>query len=438
MQKVFVLDKKKQPLAPCLPARARQLLKKRKAVVYRMQPFTIRLKDRVGGETQPVELKVDPGSRTTGVALVQHNQRGKRVVWAANLSHRGLTIRDSLLKRRQLRRGRRTRKTRYRKPRFNNRTRPAGWLPPSLLSRVQNVETWAGRLIRLAPISSIAVETVRFDMQLMENPEVSGIEYQQGELVGYEVREYLLEKWGRNCVYCGAKDVPLEVEHITPKTRGGSNRVSNLTIACTDCNQEKGSLTAEEFGYPHIQSQAKRPLRDAAAVNATRYATGNSLRSFGLPINFWSGGRTKHNRIKQGYEKDHWVDAVCVGESGEQVFIPAGMAHLNIKAVGRGRRQMCLMDKYGFPRTKPKQFKRVCGFQTGDMVKAVVPTGKKAGTHVGRAAVRATGSFRVGETDGINWKYCTLIQRADGYEYAACGGPLSLPTPKGGGISREA
>lgn len=417
MQRVFVLSCKKKPLAPCHPARARQLLKKGRAAIYRMAPFTIILKDREDGETQETELKIDPGSRTTGIAIVQHNQQGKRIVWAANLMHRGLVIKDALLSRRQSRRSRRSRKKRYRKPRFNNRKRPQGWLPPSLMSRVNNIETWTRRLLGYVPITAIAIETARFDTQLMENPEISGIEYQQGDLQGYEVREFLLEKWGRKCAYCGIDNVPLEVEHIIPKGRGGSNRVSNLTISCKMCNEKKGTQTAAEFGYPDIQAQAKRPLRDAAAVNIIRYTIGHMLKSFGLPVTFWSGGRTKYNRIQQGYAKDHWLDAACVGESGEIVFVKPNHPPLHIKAVGRGRRQMCLMDKYGFPRTQPKQFKRVKGFQTGDMVKAVVAQGKKAGTYMSRVAVRATGSFRVGRVDGISWRYCHLLQRADGYEY---------------------
>ena len=232
MQRVLVIDKNKKALMPCHPARARELLNAGKAAVYRRFPFTIILKEREGGDTQPVALKIDPGSKTTGLALVADFKSGKRVIWAAELTHRGQAIRDALLSRRQLRRFRRQRKTRYRAARFNNRRRVAGWLAPSLQSRVENIWTWAVRLAWKCPLASISQELVRFDMQLMENAEISGVEYQQGELQGYEVREYLLEKWGRKCAYCGVKDLPLEMEHITPKTRGGSNRVTNLSIAC--------------------------------------------------------------------------------------------------------------------------------------------------------------------------------------------------------------
>lgn len=418
MQRVFVLSSVKKPLSPCHPARARQLLKMGRATVFRMAPFTIILKDRKNGNTSKTELKIDPGSCTTGIAIVQHNKRGRRVVWAANLQHRGFAIKKRLLKRQQVRRGRRSRKTRYRQPRVNNRTRPQGWLPPSLMSRVVNVETWVRRLLGFVPITSISVETARFDMQLMANPKISSVEYQQGELQGYEVREYLLERWERKCAYCGAENIPMEIEHIIPKARGGSDRVSNLTISCKLCNQKKGTQTAAEFGYPDVQTQAKRPLRDAAAINTTRFVIGGILKSFGPPVAFWSGGRTKFNRVKQDYPKDHWIDAACVGATGETVFICSDHYPLLIKAVGRGRRQMCLMDKHGFPRTKPKQFKRVKGFQTGDMVKATVTKGRKKGTYVGRVVIRAKGSFCIGKVDGISWRYCRLLQRADGYEYS--------------------
>ena len=163
---------------PCTPARARMLLRGGKAAVLRRYPFTIILKARTDGDLQPIKLKADPGSKVTGVALVaDYAKRGKTVVWAMNLQHRGRAIKDALDSRRGIRRGRRNRKTRYRASRFDNRTRPDGWLAPSLMSRVYNVMTWGLRLQRFTPLRSVAVETVRFDMQAMVNPEISGVEY---------------------------------------------------------------------------------------------------------------------------------------------------------------------------------------------------------------------------------------------------------------------
>jgi hypothetical protein len=197
--------------------------------------------------------------------------------------------------------------------------------------------------------------------------------------------------------------------------------VSNLTVACEDCNQSKNNLTAAEFGHPNIQKQALRPLKDATAVNATRYAIGAALKTLGLPISFWSGGRTKFNRTQQGYPKAHWIDAACVGESGNQVKFDLRMQVWQVKATGHGSRQMCRMDRFGFPRTAAKAAREVKGFRTGDMVQSVVPSGKKAGTHIGKVAVRASGSFNVSTTvgvvQGISHKHCSVLHRADGYLY---------------------
>lgn len=436
MQRVLVLSKNKAPLMPCRPARARHLLKKGKAAVYKRFPFTIILRCRKQGNVQLIELKLDPGSKTTGIALVADGKQGKKAIWAGQLNHRGQAIRDGLLSRRQIRRSRRNRKTRYRKPRFLNRSRPKGWIAPSLKSRVDNVFAWTRRLLSLAPVTGIAAETVRFDTQAMQNPEISGAQYQQGTLSGYEVREYLLEKWSRKCVYCDAKDLPLEVEHIVSRKKGGSNRVSNLTLACTACNQAKGAKDIKTFlaqdpkRLARILSQAKAPLKDAAAINSIRYAIGNRLKQFGLPVSFWSGGRTKHNRIKQGYRKTHWLDAVCVGKTGRRVYVSQTLNPLIVSATGRGSRQMCRVDRFGFPRTGAKSQKVVKGFKTGDIVKAVVTKGKKVGTYIGRVAVRKSGSFNVktktGTVQGISWKYCSLLQSADGYNYII--GGVSSPT----------
>ncbi|MFO7751028.1 MAG: RRXRR domain-containing protein [Desulfobacteraceae bacterium] len=168
--KVFVIDTNKQQLDPVHPAEARLLLKQQKASVFRQYPFTIILKVAQPVEPEPLRIKIDPGSKTTGLAIVKES----------------------------------------------------------------------GEIV-------FAMELVRFDMQKIQNPEIAGTQYQQGALLGYEVREYLLEKWNRTCVYCGAQDTPLEVEHIVSKSKGGSNRVSNLTLACNTCNQRKNNQPIEQF-----------------------------------------------------------------------------------------------------------------------------------------------------------------------------------------------
>lgn len=239
--RVFVIDTHKKPLDPILPGQARRLLKHGKAAVYRRYPFTIVLKYSVAEpKTNPHQLKIDPGSKSTGLAIVQ----GEKVVWGACLVHRGQQISNDLKTRNAVRRNRRNRKIRYRRPPIKNRgkrQRSEGWLAPSLKSRVYNMITWVERIRKYVPITGISQELVRFDTQALVNPEIDGIEYHQGELFGYEVREYLLEKWGRQCVYCGATNTRLEIDHVHPRSKGGSDKVSNLVIACHDCNQAKSA-----------------------------------------------------------------------------------------------------------------------------------------------------------------------------------------------------
>ena len=423
---VFVLDTNKTPLAPCHEAKARKLLNTGKAAIFRKYPFTIILKITIDTPSVPdLRIKLDPGSRTTGIAVVD-DQLGT-VVFAAELSHRGQKIRESLDDRRGVRRGRRNRQTRYRKARWRNRKRPKGWLPPSLQSRITNVLTWVARLSRLCRITNISLELVKFDMQLMENPEISGVEYQQGTLAGYEMREYLLEKWGRKCAYCGKENIPLQIEHIIPRAKGGSDRVSNLCLACEKCNTAKGTKDIKDFLkkkpdlLKKILSQAKAPLSDAAAVNATRWELFRQLQGTGLPIECGSGGLTKFNRWARSLPKTHWLDAACIGKSTPEHIKTCGVVPLAITAYGHGHRQMCLMDKYGFPRTSAKK-KGTHGFCTGDIVKAVVPSHlKNAGLHVGRMSAKASGSFTIatGSTTvtDIGSHYCQKLQQADGYGY---------------------
>lgn len=444
VSRVFVLDRNHMSLMPCLPARARKLLSKGRARVVKLFPFTIRLVDRTVEESnlQPVRAKIDPGADVTGMALVREDGDVQHVLHLCEIKHRGWTVKKSMSQRAAYRRRRRSKNLRYRKPRFNNRTRRKGWLPPSLLSRANNILSWTRRYSKLAPLSSITVERVRFDMQLMENPDIGGVKYQHGSLYGYEVKEYLLERYGRRCVYCGGEshDPVLEVEHFVPRRprRGpaGTNRISNLTLGCRTCNEKKDNLQPEEWLKKLATSNRKidklrcaavekllegtRPsLAPAAAVNATRNNVFFRLRELGLPVEAATGGRTKWNRSRFEVPKAHCLDAACAGRM-ERVF-GWNQPVLHIKAQGRGSYQRTRVDRYGFPRGYMALGKQVRGFQTGDLVRADVPKGKKAGVHVGRVAVRSSGSFNIqtanGTVQGIGWKCCRVVQRSDGYAY---------------------
>lgn len=426
---VFVLDRRGQPLMPCSHKRASLMLERGRARVHRVVPFVIRLTDRDQDscELQNLTLSTDPGSKITGLALVRVDAfHTHHVVSLMELVHRGRQISEALTARRNMRRRRRSANLRYRAPRFLNRgNKKAGWLAPSLQHRVDTVSAWVKRLRRWAPVTAISTELKRFDTQAMQNPEIAGIEYQRGTLFGYEVREYLLEKWGRKCAYCGAEHTPLQVEHIEPRANGGTDRISNLTLACNDCNQKKAARPVEVFLakkpeiLKRILAQAKKPLKDAAALNATRWALYGVLKETGLPVEASTGGRTKFNRQRLGVPKTHALDAACIGSFA--AISGWNQPSLRIKCAGRGSYQRTRMDKFGFPRGHLMRQKSVKGFATGDLVEATVPAGAKAGTYRGRVAVRATGSFNVqtinGPVQGISHRHCTLIQRGDGYGY---------------------
>lgn len=430
---VLVLDKRHRPLMPCSEKRARKLLERGRAVIHRLTPFTLRLKDRLveDCEFQPLRVKIDPGSRVTGLALVREaptevSAPGSRVqvLNLFEIIHRGRQISEALTARRAFRRRRRG-QLRYRAPRFANRRRRAGWLAPSLQHRVDTVCTQVKRLRHLAPIVAIDMEVVRFDLQKQINPEIAGMEYQQGTLLSFEVREYLLEKWARCCAYCGKKGVALQIDHIHPRARGGTDRVSNLTLACKACNQAKGTMPVADFlidrpqRLARIQAQARQPLKDATAVNSTRWALLQRLQATGLPVSGASGGRTKFNRTRLSLPKTHALDAACVGavDTVEDWQRPT----LIIKTTGRGAYRRTLLTAQGFPRGYLTRRKRHFGFQTGDRVRAEVPRGKKAGIHTGRVAVRASGRFNIqtpaGVVQGISHRYCRLLARGDGYAY---------------------
>jgi 5-methylcytosine-specific restriction endonuclease McrA len=430
MSKVFLVDSQRKPLDPIHPGWARRLLSTGRAVVLRRYPFTIMLKKPIEEpQVQALRIKLDPGSKTTGIAII--NDQTGEVVFAAELAHRGHQIKKALDGRRSVRRNRRARHTRYRQPRWANRRRNQGWLPPSLESRIQNILTWVQRLRRLCPLRAISLELVRFDLQALEHPDISGIEYQQGTLAGYEVREYLLCKWGHACAYCGKQNIPLQVEHLIPKAKGGTNRVSNLCIACQPYNEKKGTQDLAQFLnqqpdlLKRLQAQVKAPLKDAAAVNTTRWALYKRLQALGWPVESGSGGLTKYNRVSRGLAKTHWLDAVCVGTSTPEMIQMQGVRPLLIMAEGHSNRQLCYLDKFGFPKRHRKRQKKHWGYQTGDLVRAVVPKGKYQGIHRGRVLARATGRFDIetssGKAQGISSKYCHPVHQADGYSYTLKG-----------------
>lgn len=433
---VPVLGSDGKPLMPCTGKRARLLLQRGRAKVVRMEPFVIQLLDRNQDdcELQPIQLKIDPGSRYTGMAIARETEIVGEIqaIRLIELEHRGKIISMKLRQRATYRRNRRYRKTRYRKPRFLNRTKPKGWLPPSLNHRIDTTMSWVNKLRKIYPITSLHVEIVKFDTQKLRNPDIFGTEYQKGELFKYDVKEYLLEKWNRKCAYCDTDKVTrFEIDHIIPRSRGGVDSLSNLVLSCVKCNRDKGSKYIEEFlennqkKLKYILSEVRKPLNDAAAMNSTRSKLLSVLISTELPTYSYTGSLTKYNRVKLNLDKTHSLDALCVGNINSIKF-PIRKVLL-IRCDGRGVYQRTITDKYGFPRLQRPRIKYAFGFRTGDLVKVassnspVFNKEKFRGFYFGRVAIRHSGRFDVktsGKIIGAVYHKCKLVQKYDGYGYS--------------------
>ena len=226
-------------------AEARILIRKKLAVIHKIYPFTIRLRDNsCGSDDKTYTVKIDPGSKTTGIAIVDNKDS---VVMLAELEHRGHIIKKDIDSRRAVRHHRRSRKTRYRPARFLNRTKPKGWLAPSIKSRADNVINFIKKYKKFLNINKVMIENVSFDVaQMSSNTKLWGNAYQQGPLYQQKLRSFIFSRSNNQCVYCGAKAT--EIDHIIARANGGTDSSYNLTPACRSCNQMKSNKTLREFG----------------------------------------------------------------------------------------------------------------------------------------------------------------------------------------------
>ena len=323
---VPVLTRNKRPLAPCHPTRAKSLVAQGKATFkYRYGIRCIILhKSNVPKvkRSSRLTLQINPGSRTTGLAITRDNQDGSRsCLITAELHHRGKSISKKLIKRSQKRSTRRGRKTRFRQPRFTYRKRPEGWLPPSIRSRYQNTLTWVNRLSRLLAISDINVETSKFDPQLLRNPDIRGEEYQKGPLYRTNLKAAVLERDGNKCAYCGrsGRNRKLEMEHIVPKDNGGSDRYDNRVPSCEECNRAKDNMPLEVFlkrrpkKLAEIQAKMGMDLSDPTHMNMIIPRLLKELREQGWTVGEESAATTVADRILCNLPKSHANDAAVTG-----------------------------------------------------------------------------------------------------------------------------
>jgi hypothetical protein len=327
---VYVISKSGKPLMPTRRhGKVKRLLKSGKAKVVRRAPFTIQLLYETTEYVQPVTLGVDPGYENVGLSAVTD----KKEIFSAEATVR-TDIPGALSARRQYRRSRRSRKTRYRKQRFDNRThsRPKGWLAPSVENRIQ----FHIKLIRLVcsilPASSIRIETAQFDMQKLKNPGIAGKEYQQGEQSGFwDVREYVLWRDNHICQHCRgkSKDLILEVHHLESRKTGG-DRPGNLLTLCRACHTE---YHASGFELPKPSTGFKA----AAHINIMRWKLYERMKESGVPVNICYGYQTKYHRISQGLEKSHANDAfVIAGGNGHH----RGIMRMQFRQVRKQNRKL--------------------------------------------------------------------------------------------------
>ena len=363
MYLVYVLNKDGQPLMPTHRCgKVRKLLKEGKAIVTKRCPFTIQLLYETGTEMQPVSLGVDAGSKHIGISATTKDQ----VLYEAEILLR-TDIVNNLSTRREMRRARRNRKTRYRKPRFLNRvhSKKKGWLAPSVEEKINTHLRVIEDVTKILPISSITVEVASFDIQKIKNPDISSKEYQQGEMLGFwNTREYVLFRDGHTCQCCKgkSKDNRLNVHHIESRKIGG-DAPNNLIALCETCHNEyhKGNI----FLPKHIKRGMS--FRDASFMGIMRWAFYEKLKARYPEVHMTYGYLTKNTRITHHLEKSHRVDARCI--SGNPDAKSLGYHYLQEKVRCHNRQiHKMTIGKGGYRKVNQAAYE-VKGFRLFDKVK---------------------------------------------------------------------
>jgi len=308
---VYVLNKYGKPLMPCHPAKARILLKQGKAKVVKRTPFTIQLLYGSSGYKQPVILGIDSGYTYVGLSAITN----KREVYAAEVILRN-DISKLLTERRQYRKFRRYRKTRYRKARFLNRRKPKGWLPPSLQHKLDSHVKIVEQIKKILPITKIVIEVASFDIQKIKNPDISGKEYQNGEQTDFwNVREYVLYRDRHTCQACKgkSKDQVLQIHHIIPRSKGGTDRPDNLITLCRTCHKKLHD------GKLKLKFNKIKNFKAETFMSTIRWKIVDKLKEAGFLVEITYGHITKQRRIQLRLSKNHINDAFIIAGGNRQI-----------------------------------------------------------------------------------------------------------------------
>lgn len=303
---VFVINKHGERLMPCKPSKARKLLRDRKAKIIKHNPFTIQLLYGSSGYKQPINLGIDLGAKHIGVAITSKNN-----VLAKGEIELRQDIKSSLETRKIYRRSRRNRKTRYRPTRFLNRvsSKKNGWLPPSILSRIDNTFMWIDKFTNLLPNPKVSIEVGKFDVAKMINPKIEGVDYQKGQTYGYhDTRYFVFARDNYTCQVCKKKDKILQTHHIKYVSKGGSNRADNLITVCTDCHTSKNHKEGGVLYDWMVKNKKVKTYKEATFMNTIRQRVFQKYPNANIVYGSWTTPRRK----ELGLEKTHYNDAIAI------------------------------------------------------------------------------------------------------------------------------
>jgi len=349
----YVLNRHGKPLMPCHPAKARMLLKQGKAKVIQRTPFTIQLLYGSSGYKQSIVLGVDSGYKTIGLSAITDSKE----LYASEIKLR-TDIVKLLSERRQYRRARRHRKMWYRKPRFLNRKKPKGWLAPSIQNKFDTHIKAINEVRAILPVSKIVVEVAAFDIQKIKNPDINGVEYQNGVQKGFwNVREYILYRDGHTCQHCKGKsgDRVLEVHHIVSRQIGG-DRPDNLIMLCSTCHRKVSN------GKIKLDIKPSKGFKAETFITMVRWKLINKLKEMGLNVVHTYGYVTKSRRIELKLEKTHVNDAFVIAGGGKQKRLTV---YYFVRQVRKCNRKLFKGDRSHIKNTAERLIK---GFQRFDKV----------------------------------------------------------------------
>ena len=289
---------------PTTPKKARKLLKENKAKIISYEPFIIQLLYATGETKQPVSIGIDLGAKYIGLAIQSEN----KVIAKGEIELRD-DVKSLIETRKIYRRSRRSRKTRYKKPRFDNRKRPDNWLPPSIQSRLDNTFMWIDKYMELLPDPTLTIEVGKFDVQKMINPDIESKGYQEGNTYGYyDTRYYVFARDSYTCQVCKKKGKILQTHHIIYKSKGGTDRANNLITVCTDCHNHKNHQEGEIF-YKWMADKKKMPsYKETPFMNIIRKRVFEKYPN----ANITYGSITTPKRKELGLDKTHYNDALVI------------------------------------------------------------------------------------------------------------------------------